>query len=91
MEDNQVIEYIPIFVGFTGDTEKIVLYRKANSEELHIKRPDGELWAIDPGSNICIIDGLEDNEMRLQITSQAWSGEAIGSRLDVAEEEPIHV
>jgi hypothetical protein len=89
----RVIEYIPIFVGKTDDGEKVVLYKKVdNPDQLHIKPPGGELWAIEPGANLCITNGFETtDQIRLQVTCRAWTGEATGTRYDVVAEEPIRI
>lgn len=84
------IRYAPVFVGRTEEDEKIVLYNViGNENSLHIKRPDGELWALSRGAEVeMAFDPFED-KMQLSVRSPEWTGNAIGTRHDLLQEEPI--
>lgn len=84
------IKYAPIFVGQTEEGERIVLYNLVGHEDsLHIKRPDGELWALSPGAKVEM--GFESTEAKLHISIQSpeWTGKATGTHRDLIEEEAI--
>lgn len=88
------IRYRPIFVGKTKDDEKIVVYMNVdNYRELHIKRPDGQLWALGPGSEVNWMHepyrGFSTNIVHIQLKSEAWTGEALGDPVLLVEEPPI--
>lgn len=86
-----VVRYTPIFVGTTEDNEKVVLYRRIDKpHELHIRRPDGTLWAVGPGSFVFTQTGLDD-KMRLEISSEPWTGKAIGTRRDLIDEPSMTI
>jgi hypothetical protein len=97
-----------VFAGKTDDGEKIVLYidipytsdfvlsrptnRLPPRDEYFIKRPDGETWAISPGS--LMLTWEEDSESGklycIRIESPEWSGIAKGTRQDRFLEEGMH-
>lgn len=80
--------YRPIFVGFTEEEKKLVLYAKdGRDQDFHIQRPtDGQLWALSPGANIDWVADVANNCTILTITSPEWTGTAKGSKKDVVEE-----
>lgn len=80
-------QYRPVFAGQTKAGEKIVLYKRIGNEtELHIQRPDGELWALSPGAEIETRFDLIDELFHIQIKSPEWSGKASGTKHDLLEE-----
>lgn len=80
--------YRPVFAGFTPDGERIILYKHFQREaELHIQRPDGELWALSPGSEVHTRFEMDTQLFHIQIKSPEWSGTAAGSRWDLEEAE----
>jgi len=84
------IKYVPVFSGKTQDDEQIVLYKNATNEsELHIKRPDGELWALSHGSEVEM--GFNPNKQLLQLSvrSPEWTGQAEGSGDDLLQERGL--
>lgn len=74
----------PIFVGDTPTGERIVLYQHGG--ELHLKRPDGEIWALGPSSIIDSWDSAFESFTHIKIQSDAWTGEATGTKRDLVEE-----
>jgi hypothetical protein len=74
----------PVFTGKTEENEEITLYQHIDRpEEIHILRPDGELWAIEPGGEITTWMDPTKNEMRVDINSNVWRGQARGQRWDL--------
>lgn len=85
------VRYTPTFVGKTENDEKVVLYKRIDKpHELHIKRPDGTVWAVGPGSFVFTESGL-DNKIRLEISSEPWTGKAVGTRSDLIAEPSLTV
>lgn len=85
------VKYIPTFVGTTENDEKVVLYKNIDSpHELHIRCPDGELWALGPGSFVFMETGLDDR-IRLEVSSTPWTGKAVGTRSDLIAEPSLHI
>lgn len=72
----------PMFVGDTPSNERIVLYQ--HRHEFHLRRPDGEIWALGPETIIDSWTSAFGSHVKIQ--SNAWTGEAIGSRKDLVEE-----
>lgn len=80
-------KFIPFFAGTTEDGESIILYRRG--AEIHIQRPDGELWALNPEEAEFMSWESPDTERKyIRIESAVWSGEASGTRKDLIEAEP---
>ncbi len=84
----------PVFSGKTEDGEKIVLYQSAVSptKELHIKRGEGEVQALNlvsPGSSIMVESNAVDAMLHVSIRSPEWTGKASGSTYDLLEEEAL--
>lgn len=74
----------PIFTGETKEGEEITLYQHANRpEEIHILLPNDELWALGPGSEVSTLMDPVRNEMRVDIVSPQWTGQATGNRWDL--------
>jgi hypothetical protein len=82
-----VERYYPIFVGKTKDNKKIVVYFK--NDTFHILRPDGELCALEPGAEIETWVALETHKYHARIVSEAWTGDATGTRKDLIEEPSL--
>jgi hypothetical protein len=80
--------YRPVFVGYTQAAEKIVVYMDRN-DQLHIRRPDGELWALSHGSQYTVFRDPTTDIFRLSIESPEWTGIAVGTKKDLIEEEGI--
>jgi hypothetical protein len=79
-----VAKYIHVFAGRTPEDEWIILYKNVNVEsELHIQRPDGELWALSPGSEVCMRFELDTQLLHLYVKSPEWTGSAKGSKEDL--------
>lgn len=71
-----VVKALPVFAGYTPEGEKIVLYKKGS--EIHIMRPDGEVWALSPGSEVEWVNHFSATEPdRVRIVSPEWTGTAI--------------
>lgn len=80
--------YVPVFAGVTPDGERIILYKHFQREtELHIQKPDGELWALSPGSEVHTRFELDTQRFRIEIKSPEWTGVAEGSSWDLMEAE----
>lgn len=78
----------PVFVGRTPDDEKIVIYKHVDNEsQLHILRPDGELWALSPNRTITTLFNSSDAKMHVKVESPEWSGSAKGDPHDLFEED----
>lgn len=76
----------PVFTGRTAEKEEITLYQHIDRpEEIHILRPDGELWAIEPGGEIATWMDPTRDEMRVDVNSKVWSGVATGSRWELMQ------
>lgn len=85
------VRYIPTFVGKTEKDEPVVLYKHIDKpHELHIRRPDGTIWALGPGSFVFTESGL-DSKIRLEIKSTPWTGKAIGTKSDLIAEPSLTV
>lgn len=61
--------------------------RVTRRPEFHLQRPDGEMWALEPGAEIVRLMDDDLNYTHMRIRSQVWSGEARGSKLDLMEAE----
>ena len=82
------VTYIPVFAGKTPDGEKVVVYKHVNDpSELHILRPDGELWALSPGSEVTFKWDLFSDKLTFKVESPEWSGTAEGTKRDIVEAE----
>jgi hypothetical protein len=80
--------YHPVFAGKTSDDEPIVIYREDEVEDrYHIQLPNGELWALSPGSEWVTWEDLEESLIHLTMESPQWSGRAVGSKKDLVEAE----
>lgn len=61
---------------------------------LFIERPDGEIWALSPGSEVMVteIDSADPAigyHRHVSITSPEWTGTAVGSREDLFNAEEL--
>lgn len=82
--------YRPVFVGYTVGAQKIVVYMDTN-DNLHIRRPDGELWALSPGSHYMTYRDPTTDIFRMTIDAPEWSGVAVGTKRDLIAEDGIHL
>lgn len=74
----------PVFAGQTQEGEKITLYQHIDTpEELHLLRPDGEMWVLSPGSEVKTWVERDMEVMVVEIESPEWTGQARGSRWDL--------
>lgn len=78
---------IPIFVGYTEDDEKIVLYKRG--EEFHLRVPNGEIWALGPASSFEVRETNDEHMYELRVRSSAWNGIVKGTRRDALQEPAI--
>lgn len=85
------IKYMPVFVGTSDSGEKIVLYKNiiTNSSETFIKVNDGEIQALSPEADMLMEFDTLNAMFTLAIQSPEWSGNALGSKRELTEEEPI--
>jgi hypothetical protein len=82
--------YQPVFAGFTPEGKKVVLYKhRARETELHIRTPDGKLWALSPGSKTFMRFDQFTELLVLKVETPQWTGVAKGSRYDLVMEEAI--
>lgn len=74
----------PIFTGRTAEGEEISLFQHIDKpEEIHILLPEsgvGGLWSLPKNSEISTWKDPMSQEMRVDIVSSVWTGQAIGSR-----------
>lgn len=81
------VQLNPVFSGETANGEKVVLYQRGH--EIHLKRPDGEIWVLDPYSIINTWPDYERSVIHIKIQSWVWTGEATGSIKALAEEPAL--
>lgn len=81
---------IPIFVGWTKDEEKVILYsREGGNREYHLKVGDSEVWALPPGTEIKTWMDRAVGSYHLRVISTVWTGSATGTQHDAKLEEAI--
>lgn len=96
------------FAGKTPEDEEIILYVDEPNEkdfvltrpskrlpprpEYFIKRPDGETWAISPGSTMVTWEDTDwfGTIYCIRIESPEWTGTAKGTRKDLIRAEGTH-
>jgi hypothetical protein len=79
-------KYSPVFAGRTTAGETVVLYKTVGAEgELHILRPDGELWALSPGSEIEMGFDIINSAFQLSVKSPEWTGKATATKKDLLD------
>lgn len=84
MTDEDVKKLRPVFTGWTAEAEEISLYQHADrEEELHILLPNGELFELSPGAEVSTLFDPTSQEMRIDIVSPEWTGQAKGSKWDL--------
>lgn len=85
------IKYMPTFVGTGDGGEKIVLYKDiiSDTEEIFIKINDGEVQKLSEGSDMLLEFDTTNAMFTLALQSPEWTGNALGSRKALLEEEPI--
>lgn len=69
----------PVFAGYTEDKQLVILYVRA-SGEFFLQRPDGEVWALSPKSEVNFVQSLEHSGDQLTVRSPEWTGIAYGDR-----------
>lgn len=80
----------PVFVGWTEDKEKIILYQHVNHpEEIYIQLPNNEVLPLSPSAKIQLkftweIERVTDKTW-VSIESPEWTGTAVGTRRDLIE------
>lgn len=81
----------PVFSGKTAEDERVVLYKDRESmiDKFHIKRPDGEVWALSHGSELVWYVDRVTEVHYLTLVSPEWSGSAKGTWVEVIEEESL--
>lgn len=52
-------------------------------ETFHLRLPDGEIWALAPGSVITTWDDIETSFWYMKIESEVWTGILRGSRQEL--------
>lgn len=83
---NDVKPLRPIFTGHTAEDEEISLYQHVNKpEEIHILLPNGELWALSPGAEVSTLYDANTYEMRVDVVSPEWTGQARGTKWELME------
>jgi hypothetical protein len=85
------IRYMPTFVGTSDSGEKIVLYKDIikNSDEVFIKIDGGEVQKVSDGSDMLLEFDNVNAMYVLALQSPEWTGNALGSKRALLEEEPI--
>jgi hypothetical protein len=84
--DEDVKKLRPIFTGHTADGEEISLYQHADKpEEIHILLPNGELCALNPGDEVSTLYDAVTYEMRVDVVSDIWTGQARGTKWETIE------
>jgi len=74
----------PVFTGRTEEGEEITLYQHVDRpEEIHILLPNEELWVIGADGEINTWMDPVKNEMRVDINSKVWTGQARGQRWEL--------
>lgn len=83
LTDENVRKLRPIFTGWTAESEEITLYQHADKEEeIHILLPNGEMWVLNPGDEVSTFFDPSSNEMRVDVVSDIWTGQAKGTKWD---------
>jgi hypothetical protein len=78
--------YRPVFAGRTPNNELIIIYKEEGHEkQLHIQRPDGELWALGPESEVQTTFDLDRAIFHISVKSSVWTGMATGTQRDLME------
>lgn len=86
MADEDVKQLRPVFTGWTAEDEEISLYQHVNKpEEVHILLSNGELCALNPGDEVSTFFDPTSNEMRVDVVSDIWTGQAKGSKWALIE------
>lgn len=69
---------------------KIVLYTSVDKPGcLYLKADDGEVWAIEEGAEVELSLDPVLEVQHLRVVSDVWTGEAVGNRFNLMEEEPL--
>jgi hypothetical protein len=96
-----------VFAGRTTEGEEITVYMREEVDEgfipkhvvslpappeIHIRRPDGEKWALSPGSTVTTWGDFDEKNnietINIKIDSPEWSGEASGTVTDLINAPP---
>jgi hypothetical protein len=87
-----VATFIPVFVGKTEEDETVVIYENAGLPPKQcIKRPDGLIYPIGMGSSVRIEHEKTSDLVQLWVSSDVWTGEAVGHKLAVLTEATIYI
>lgn len=85
---NEVKTLRPVFTGKTVNGEEITLYQRVTRpEEIHILLANGELCKLSPGAEVNTWMDFGKEEMRVDIVSPEWTGQARGSKWDLLSAE----
>lgn len=85
------IRYRPIFSGHDEEARKVVFYQNVtNPNEIHVKKPNGDLWALSPGAHITWQHNkVDDDKVYVEVVSPEWTGAAVGTRAELLNEPGI--
>lgn len=90
MPPTEQIWATPVFVGHTEEDAKIILYKdRRDGNTIHILRPDGELHAVSPGSELEWWTAEAHDKIHISIISPEWTGKATGTWADLIAEESL--
>lgn len=79
----------PIFTGHTEEDEEISIYQNPDKPgELHILLPNCELCPLGPVSEISTWFDPRTGEMRVDIVSDGWTGQAKGNKWELMRTDP---
>lgn len=90
-------EYFVLYVERVEPMEELQFHLSSRNslppqDHYFIKFPDGEVWALAPGSEIWVWEeGVENYTIHLRIKSSVWTGEAIGTREELLRENGYSV
>lgn len=73
-KDAELLQYVPL----NWQTKNYQEF-----ETFHLRLPDGEIWALAPGSVIITREDPTQDFWHMKIESGVWTGELIGSKCDL--------
>jgi len=85
---NEVRTLRPVFTGKTVNGEEITIYQHVNRPtEIHILLPNNELCKLSASAEVNTWMDFGKEEMRVDIVSPEWTGQARGSKWDLLSVE----